>query len=153
MNCKHCGNSVPVKRVQLGYTDCVSCSDVETYGYVNIINHKTGNEIQPLPKSQAAAINKIGDRKRFGTVLKGGSKSNTYNPKNTKYGCSTSFIGSEKLFEKVGIEAMTLLDERGLEAAIAYVGREVKELSISGSQAFQLRQILQVMGSEKQSVS
>ena len=77
--CSKCDVEIPLKRAKMGYLDCVKCSDVESYGFVNIINHKTGNTVQPMPKKQADIINKFGDRKRFGTVLKGGSKNDTYN--------------------------------------------------------------------------
>ena len=36
----------------------------------NYIKHKTGNEFQFLPKSQADAINKMGERKGYGTCLR-----------------------------------------------------------------------------------
>jgi len=140
--CKNCGCNMPEKRVELGYSECVKCSDVETYGFVNIINHKTGNTVQPLPRSQAQAINKIGDRKRFGTVLKGGSKSTAYNPKNTKHKVPTAFIGNEISYERVGEKALSLLDERGLDYALDYVDNEAKNLTISGIQATKIRKVL-----------
>jgi hypothetical protein len=110
---------------------------------VNIINHKTGNTVQPLPKEQAAAINKIGDRKRFGTVLKGGSKSSTYNPgKDIKVGASSSFVGTPELFNQVGEQAMKLLDTKGLDTAVAYVDKEVRCYSINAIQAFKIKTVL-----------
>lgn len=143
--CKKCGKAIPEKRAYLGYLECVNCSTVESYGFVNIINHKTGNTVQVMSKDQAAAINKIGDRKRFGTILRGGSKSSTYNPKNISHGCSTSYIGSKELFEEVGNRVMLLLETRGYEAAMLLVNKEQKNYAINGSQAFQLRQVLQAM--------
>lgn len=98
-----------------------------------------------MPKDQAAAINKIGDRKRFGTVLRGGSKTNTYNPKRTKYAVPNNFIGSKQLFDKVGTEAMYLLEYQGISSALLYIEKQTKEYVINASQAFQLRQILQVI--------
>lgn len=143
MNCTKCNSLIPSKRASLGFKTCVDCSDVEGYGFVNIINHKTGNTIQPLPKEQAAAINKIGDRKRFGTILKGGSKSTTYNPKNLKYGCSTVQVGSDASYQEVGENMMKMLEVKGYEAASLYIDKQVKEYFISGSQAFKLKQVLQ----------
>jgi len=143
--CINCGVQIPHKRVELGFKDCVECSSVETYGFVNIINHKTGNTVQPMPKTQADAINKIGERKRFGTVLRGGSKTNTYNPKRTKHGVSNNFIGTKQLFDKVGTEAMYLLEYQGISSALLYIEKQTKEYVINASQAFQLRQILQVI--------
>jgi hypothetical protein len=149
--CNNCGGTVPYKRAELGYKICVSCSNVERYGFVNIINHKTGNTVQPLPKSQADAINKIGDRKRFGTVLKGGSKSTTYNPKKVEGKVSTAVIGSEVLFDQVGREALYLLEKKSYDEAISYVEKEMKNFNISQRQGFQIRQVLDVFSSsEKQ---
>jgi len=141
--CKKCQNPIPEKRSNLGFTVCVNCSDVDTYGCVNIINHKTGNTVQALPKSQAAAINKIGDRKRFGTVLRGGSKNNNYNPKGVKIGCSSSFIGSQSLYEKVGAEAMIVFDMNGINAANNFIDKQVTEYVINKNQAFKIKQLLQ----------
>lgn len=143
MNCKNCNASIPSARVNLGFKVCVNCSDVETYGCVNIINHKTGNTIQPMSKSQAAAINKIGDRKRFGTVLKGGSKSTAYNPgKNVVITGSNAFIGSPQLFEEVGSKAMSILETKGLDSAIQYVDKEVRNFTINPGQAFKIKRVL-----------
>jgi hypothetical protein len=104
-----------------------------------------------MPKSQADAINKIGDRKRFGTVLKGGSKSNTYNPKKVEGKVSTAVIGCEAFFDQVGKEALYLLEKKSYDEAIAYVEKEVKNFNISQRQGFQIRQILAVFSSgEKQ---
>lgn len=149
--CKHCGEQIPQKRVKLGYNNCVKCSDVEAYGFVNIINHKTGNTVQPMPKEQAQAINKIGDRKRFGTVLKGGSRSSSYNPKNTKFGASLVQIGSPQSFEKIGKEALFLLESHDLNTALLLIQKELKNWNINANQAFQLQQILHALSVEKQS--
>ena len=140
--CKNCSCELSEKRVDLGYSVCVKCSDVESYGFVNIINHKTGNTVQPLPRSQAQAINKVGDRKRFGTILKGGSKSTAYNPKKTKHKVPTTFIGNEFSYEKVGEKALNLLDIEGLDRALMYVEKEIKNLIISGIQAAKIRKVL-----------
>jgi hypothetical protein len=43
----------------------------------------------------------------------------------------------------VGEEAMFLLENNGFDTASLYIDKEVKNYSISGSQAFQLRQIMQ----------
>ena len=143
MNCKNCNTKLPKKRSELGYRVCTECSDVETYGFVNIINHKTGNTIQPLPKSQAAAINKVGDRKRFGTILKGGSKSSAYNPKRiVNGGASSAKIGNEVLFQETGSQAMTILETRGYETASLYVDKRVREYYINENQAFKIKQVL-----------
>lgn len=145
MKCNSCSAPIPERRFQLGFNTCVNCSNVETYGFVNIINHKTGNTVQPLPKAQANAINKIGDRKRFGTVLKGGSKSTTYNPKNTKHKVPTTFIGNVVAFEMVGQKALSIVEEKSIEAAINYVEKEVRDYTINGAQALQIKKVINLL--------
>ena len=146
MNCTNCGTNIPTKRADLGYKTCIECSTTESYGCVNIINHKTGNTVQVMSKEQAAMINKIGDRKRFGTILRGGSKSDNYNPKKVIYGgCSTSFVGSKELFDEVGEKAVNMLELRGLDAALSLIDKECKEYTISGTQAFRIKQIVQIL--------
>lgn len=142
MNCTKCNTQIPQKRYQLGFRECVSCSEVETYGCVDIVYHKTGNTVQVMSKDQAASINKY-SRKRFGTVLKGGSKSTTYNPgKIVNGGASSAFVGTPQLFEEVGAKAMKILDIKGFEAASLFIDKQVQELYISGSQSFKLKRIL-----------
>ena len=68
MNCKNCKKEIPQGRVDLGYKVCVDCSDVERYGCVDIVYHKTGNTIQIMPQEDAAKINKLSQRVGFGTL-------------------------------------------------------------------------------------
>ena len=49
MYCK-CGNEVHPVRLELGYKTCVEHSTTQTYSYVPIIEHKTGNTIQIVSK-------------------------------------------------------------------------------------------------------
>jgi len=44
----------------------------------------------------------------------------------------------------VGEEAMYLLENNGFDTASLYIDKEVEKYNISSSQAFRLRQILQV---------
>lgn len=149
--CKSCRCEIPQKRADLGYVECVQCSTTEKYGFVNIINHKTGNTIQTMKKEQADAINKIGDRKRFGTVLRSGSKSTTYNPKNIKHGgCSVYHYGSEAMFNSVGERAMIALETKGLKDALAIVQKRLTESVIDKFQASKLRQMLTYLAAEKE---
>ena len=148
-NCTLCGKDIPQKRTELGFKTCVDCSTQDRYGFVNITNHKTGNTVQVMPKAQADIINKSGDRKRFGTILKGGSKNDSYNPKKTFHKVSTAVIGSPALYDKVGQNALLLLETRGLDTASLYVDKELKDYAISGAQAFQLRRILDLFNMEK----
>jgi len=141
MNCKKCNSKLATKRAELGFRVCTACSEVEAYGCVDIVYHKTGNTVQVMSKEQAASVNKYA-RKRFGTVLKGGIKSTTYNPKGIIKGCSTTFIGSDKSYEKVGEMMMNLLDAKGFDTASHYIDKQADNYAINGTQAFKLKQLL-----------
>ena len=141
-NCKKCQNPIPNERKKLGFDVCVNCSEVDTYGCVNIINHKTGNTVQVMSKEEAKSINKIGDRKRFGTVLRGGSKNNSYNPKGAIIGCSSSFVGSEFAYERIGAEAMTIMEFDGLDSAMAFIDKQVSDYLINKNQAFKIKSLI-----------
>ena len=69
MYCK-CGNEVHPVRLELGYKTCVEHSTTQTYSYVPIIEHKTGNTIQIVSQATAAAIAKVSRRKGYGTCLR-----------------------------------------------------------------------------------
>lgn len=140
MKCISCNSDLPNVRVSLGYKECTSCSTVDTYGCVDIVYHKTGNTVQIMSKNEAAAVNKY-KRRGFGTMLKGGSKSSTYNPKHIKSGASLATIGSPALFEEVGTKAMSLLESKGYEAAESYIDKAVRNLDINAAQAFKLKRI------------
>ena len=62
MYCK-CGNTVHPVRLELGYKNCVSCSNTKTYSYVPIITHKTGNTIQIVSQEVSASVHKAWRRK------------------------------------------------------------------------------------------
>ena len=57
-------------RIKYGYDTCVSCSTAEKYGCVDIINHKTGNNIQILSRQDADTIAKLTRRRGYGTYLR-----------------------------------------------------------------------------------
>ena len=57
-------------RIKYGYDTCVSCSTAEKYGCVDIINHKTGNNIQILSRQDADTIAKLTRRRGYGTMLR-----------------------------------------------------------------------------------
>ena len=62
MYCK-CGNEMHPVRINLGYKSCVNCSNVQTYSYIPIIEHKTGNTIQIVSQELSAAVHKSWRRK------------------------------------------------------------------------------------------
>ena len=69
MKCIKCNSIIPQERVNLGYKTCVNCSTTEAYGCAPLINHKTGNSIQILSRSDAAKIAKMTQRRGYGTML------------------------------------------------------------------------------------
>jgi len=104
--------------------------------------------VQALPKELAAAINKLGDRKRFGTILRGGSKSgNIYNPKNIKFGgCRKTFIGSPQSFDKVGTKVTDIVQfEKDYNKAIAYLDAQLNNYTINKTQYAKIKQIIQIL--------
>jgi hypothetical protein len=69
--CVKCGGQMPLLRlVKYGYRSCVNCSTIQKVGGVAIANHKTGNEIQIMPKEDADRLYKLSQRQGYG-VCKG----------------------------------------------------------------------------------
>jgi hypothetical protein len=55
MYCR-CGKKVHPVRLELGYKTCVDHSTTQTYSYVPIIEHKTGNTIQIVSQEVSASV-------------------------------------------------------------------------------------------------
>lgn len=71
INCIKCGDKMPELRfTKYGYRSCVNCSTIQRVGGVAIANHKTGNEIQIMPKEDADRLYKLSQRQGYG-VCKG----------------------------------------------------------------------------------
>ena len=125
-----CTHNIPKQRLALGYTTCVECSTEEKLGCIDTINHKTGNTIQVMSRSDADQASKLTKRAGFGTlraITKGSSQ------RKTKYqydGCSTSYVGNDNLFEQVG---KTYVDYYDVDAKLAekYLLRMVNNLEIN----------------------
>lgn len=69
MNCVICGCEIPLGRLKAipNTKTCTSCSNTDRYGCINVINHKTGNEIQILSdRKLAEKINKMAYRQTYG---------------------------------------------------------------------------------------
>ena len=96
-----CNHNIPQARLDLGYTECVDCSTVQKFGCIDTINHKTGNSIQVMSREDADKANKLTKRAGFGILrsMTGGSSQ-----RKTKiiHGCSTTQIGSQEMYERVG---------------------------------------------------
>tara|TARA_R110000796_G_scaffold123761_2_gene238148 strand:- start:8229 stop:8765 length:537 start_codon:yes stop_codon:yes gene_type:complete len=157
MKCNCCGSKIPNNRFKLGYKLCIECSDVEKYSSINIINHKTGNTIQIVDKETAKSVNSK-DRKGFSIPvgMRGGSKNQTYNPKNIQNGgASRSYVGSEQGFKNVGKKLMFKYDLLGYNKALEYLARAKADLEVNGLQASKLRSVLNALHGKvaKESVS
>jgi hypothetical protein len=62
MYCR-CGSNVHEVRIKLGYKTCMPCSTTQTYSYVPIIEHKTGNTIQIVSQEVSASVHRAWRRK------------------------------------------------------------------------------------------
>jgi hypothetical protein len=151
MKCNNCEKEIPKKRVELGYKKCVNCSDTEKYGVVDVVYHKTGNTVEIMDAKTAEAINKASKRSGYGVMrgmTKGGSKSiSMYKPTGKSVGnpVSTSFVGNEVTFEKIGQKAMLFFDIGDFDSIEKIINRALDDMEISNSQAKQLRQIFEVL--------
>ena len=70
--CKECGVKLGNQRAQLGYTECLDCSEVEHYSAHTVYPHKTGGFVQPVSKSTSNHLKSI-DRRSTGKVRVGKS--------------------------------------------------------------------------------
>jgi len=135
-----CTHNIPKQRLALGYTTCVECSTEEKLGCIDTINHKTGNTIQVMSRSDADQASKLTKRAGFGTlraITKGSSQ------RKTKYqydGCSTSQVGSQELYEHVG---KTYIDYLDVDKNIAerYLTRSLDNFEISQLQYNKIKQL------------
>lgn len=150
MKCTKCKNEIPAKRIELGYTECVNCSTTEAYGCVDIVYHKTGNTIQIMDKETAEAIKKASRRSGFG-VMRGmlSGKSSKEKLDIVKISKVEPFImPTEEDFNKVGAEAMDILESDGIEAAKQFVHKSSRNNLISIRQSYKLLDILKVVSGQ-----
>jgi hypothetical protein len=135
-----CTHNIPKQRLALGYTTCIKCSTEEKLGCIDTINHKTGNTIQVMSRSDADQASKLTKRAGFGTlraITKGSSQ------RKTKYqydGCSTSYVGNDNMFEHVG---KTYIDYLDVDKDIAerYLTRSLNNFEISELQYNKIKQL------------
>lgn len=144
MKCKTCSKTLPSKRIELGFIHCVDCSTVDAYGTVGITYHKTGNTLQHVDKETAAKINKDSRRNTYGSNL-GSIKSGGYKEFSGKInkGCSLAFVGNDKLYERIGEEAMFKLDLLGLDKALSFIHRKYESASLTYDQYLKLKKVLE----------
>lgn len=141
-----CGKKINPKRVELGYSTCITCSEEKMNGVIDIVYHKTGNTIQVVDIETQKEVDKLSRRSGFG-IMSGmrQSKSNTYNPKNIKNGASTSIIGSPESYEEVGSTMMDRLELLGRDSALKYIEDSRKYLRINTSQYYSLKKIIDAL--------
>ena len=94
MECKKCETIISDQRYQLGYTECLDCSEVEPYSAHTVYPHKTGGYVQPVSKTTSNNLKRM-DRRSTGKARVGKSSGdwdkwleqyyhNLYNPKPKK---------------------------------------------------------------------
>ena len=135
-----CNHNIPQARLDLGYKVCVKCSTEEKLGCIDAIHHKTGNTIQVMSREDADKASKLTRRAGFGILrsMKGGSTSQ----RKTKiiHGCSTTQIGSQEMYERVGKTYMDYLDV-DKEIANRYLDRAVNNAEISQLQYNKIKKL------------
>ena len=67
-----CGEEIPEKRIQLGYSTCVACSTTKKFSGHLVVHHKTGNEYEVIKDPETAHEMKRMTRAGFGARRKGG---------------------------------------------------------------------------------
>jgi hypothetical protein len=142
-SCK-CGKTVPQKRYEMGYKNCVECSTVEKYGCVDIVYHKTGNTIEVMDAESAEKIAKLSKRRGFGSMisLRGSSGGKT---NGTSVSVSTRKIPSKEDFEKIGELVMKEYEALGLEYALEVIEKHLKRENITPLQAKNLKIIFETL--------
>lgn len=68
----NCGEEIPEKRIQLGYSTCVACSTTKKFSGHLVVHHKTGNEYEVIKDPETAHEMKRMSRSGFGARRRGG---------------------------------------------------------------------------------
>jgi hypothetical protein len=133
------------KRRELGYSNCVKCSTEEKWSGVQVVHHKTGNEIQVVKDPEVAAeFVAKSTRSGFG-ALKGmtGSWKRPVREVNTEprkvKPCTrvySSIISKKKIVtnysdEEVGPVILDILQNEGKDEAIKKLEQEFQSLKLS----------------------
>jgi len=124
-----CNHHIPQARLDLGYTECVNCSTVQKLGCIDTINHKTGNSIQVMSREDADQASKLTKRAGFG-ILRSMTGGSSQRKAKIIHGCSTTQIGSQEMYERIGETYMNYL-EVDKEIAERYLDRALNNLEIS----------------------
>ena len=142
MKCK-CKNIIPKARVNLGYNTCVSCSTEEKLGCIDTINHKTGNSIQVMSRSDADKASKLLKRAGYSTLRALSGSSKTKQRKIIK-GCRLTNIGNQQLYEQIGKMYIDYYDV-DKQLADRYLLRALKNLEISQLQYNNIKKLTQLI--------
>ena len=147
MKCK-CGSQIPEIRTKLGYKVCVECSTEERVGCIDVVYHKTGNTIEITDKETAEKIRKLSRRNASGIMvgMKPSAKSMTYQPSskiNVQRLLARAVIADPAQFELDGAQAWEILERDGFEAAVAWLGKRVRDLWITPVQMGRIRVALE----------
>ena len=124
-----CNHNIPQARLDLGYKVCVECSTEEKLGCIDTINHKTGNTVQVMSREDADKASKLTKRAGFG-ILRSMTGGSSQRKAKIIHGCSTTQIGSQEMYERVGKTYMNYL-EVDKEIAERYLDRALNNLEIS----------------------
>ena len=108
MKCK-CNKIIPSARVALGYYICVECSTEEKLGCIDTINHKTGNSIQVMSRSDADQASKLLKRAGYSTLRALSGKS-VMPKRKILHGCRLTNVGSDELYNKIGKQYLDFLE-------------------------------------------
>ena len=140
MKCKH---KIPKARLALGYTTCVACSTEEKLGCIDTINHKTGNSIQVMSRSDADQASKLLKRAGYSTLRALSGKSVT-KPRKIIKGCRLTNVGSEPLYEQVGKMYLNYADV-DITLANNYLQRSLDNYEISQLQYNKIKQLYKLI--------
>lgn len=138
-----CTHNIPKQRLALGYTTCVECSTEEKLGCIDTINHKTGNSIQVMSRSDADQASKLLKRAGYSTLRALSGSSKTKQRKIIK-GCRLTNIGSQQLYEQVGKMYVDYY-EVDKQLADRYLLRMLNNLEISQLQYNNIKKLTQLI--------
>ena len=155
--CK-CGKNIPQPRLNLGYQVCVDCSTEVAWSAIQVVHHKTGNEIQVVKDPEVAAeFHAKSQRTGFGTLkgMTGSYKRRTapVNPRKPKVETPAPLpplnvvVARRPMpldFEGVGRSVMDALETTGKEQALLIIEHAQKEHRLLNRQATQLREIVEL---------
>jgi len=138
-----CTHKIPKARLALGYTTCVACSTEEKLGCIDTINHKTGNSIQVMSRSDANQASKLLKRAGYSTLRALSGSSKTKQRKIIK-GCRLTNIGSQQLYEQIG---KMYIDYHDVDKQLAdrYLIRSLNNLEISQLQYNNIKKLTQLI--------